>query len=220
MLLLALMPLALCAPSTSDFNKLKSEIESLKTQLSQTNNELFYLKSKDRFENGICDLNADKCGTCYCREDYNTIQKYYCDCRAKPVRRDCKDHYQQGERVNGLYRINQNILGAMVQVYCDQTTDGGGWTLIQRRVDGATNFYRNWTEYKEGFGQLHREHWLGNELIYRLVAQTFLLGSEARFDLQAKGASSRIWAKYSTFVIIQESDGYRLHVAGYSGNSG
>lgn len=41
---------------------------------------------------------------------------------------------------------------------CDMITDGGGWIVIQRRVaGGSVNFYRNWTEYENGFGDLDNE---------------------------------------------------------------
>ena len=33
--------------------------------------------------------------------------------------------------------------------------------VIQRRVDGSTDFYRNWNEYENGFGNLASNFYLG-----------------------------------------------------------
>lgn len=48
---------------------------------------------------------------------------------------------------------------------------GGGWTVIQRRVDGSVSFDRNWRDYRGGFGDLHSEFWLGNQHIHDLSTQ-------------------------------------------------
>ena len=59
-----------------------------------------------------------------------------------------------------------------LQVSCDQETDGGGWIMYQRRVDGTVNVTRNWEEYKYGFGDdgdNTTELWLGNEHVYQLL---------------------------------------------------
>jgi len=46
-----------------------------------------------------------------------------------------------------------------------------GWTLMQHRLDGSVDFYRNWSEYRLGFGQLDGEFWLGNEHIHQITRQ-------------------------------------------------
>lgn len=43
---------------------------------------------------------------------------------------------------------------SMSDVFCDQTTTGGGWTVFQKRLDGSVNFYRGWADNKNGFGNL------------------------------------------------------------------
>jgi len=40
--------------------------------------------------------------------------------------------------------------GVDVSVFCDMTH--GGWTVIQRRLNGSVDFYRSWNDYRRGFG--------------------------------------------------------------------
>ena len=181
-----------------EFSEMKASTTQANT-LAQLNNEISTIKTdiRDRLAQlGTCQIvkNAP-CGDCRCVEDLSLIQRYFCDCRIRPVERDCKEHYLQGQRVNGLYLVNYNLGNhSVAQVFCDQTTDGGGWTVVQRRMDGSENFFRNWTEYKVGFGDLHKEHWLGNEQIFHLTSHAFLKGSELRVDMQVKVESTRRWA--------------------------
>ncbi|KAF6031752.1 hypothetical protein EB796_009959 [Bugula neritina] len=102
-------------------------------------------------------------------------------------------------------------------VFCDQKTDGGGWTVFQRRMDGSVNFYRNWYNYKLGFGNLNGEFWLGNDkLVAALQANT---NNELRFDLEST-TNQQAYAKYSSFNVGDESTKYTLSVSGYTGTAG
>ena len=101
-------------------------------------------------------------------------------------------------------------------VYCDMRTDGGGWTVFQRRQDGSVDFYRGWNDYKSGFGQLTAEFWLGNDKIHRLTAAR---PSSLRVELEDWNGV-RVFAKYGKFKIGDEQVQYRLEVGSYSGTAG
>ena len=96
-------------------------------------------------------------------------------------------------------------------------TDGGGWTVIQRRRCGEIDFYRDWNDYEEGFGYIDHEFWLGLSKIHRLTeaANNTLL----RIDL-GDGEGSTAYAEYSTFNVGDSSTEYILTIANYSGTAG
>ena len=68
--------------------------------------------------------------------------------------KNCADIYKAGERRGGMCTIKPDNLHAF-DVFCDQTTEGGGWTVFQRRLNGSVDFYRYWNDYKCGFGDLN-----------------------------------------------------------------
>jgi len=95
-------------------------------------------------------------------------------------------------------------------------TDGGGWTVFQRRQDGSVDFYRGWIDYKAGFGQLTAEFWLGNDKIPRLTASR---PSSLRVELEDWNGV-KVYAKYGKFNIGDEKTQYRLELGSYSGSAG
>jgi len=194
------------------------KLSNLQSNYQQLVHEVTMVKTKTRSQH--CKLlSTDICGPCTCFDDFELKEKYYCDCQNLSPKRDCLAFYQAGIKTNGIYKVTMNNIKTM-EVYCDQTTDGGGWTVIQRRVDGTVNFYRNWKEYKEGFGKYQHEFYLGNEKIYILSLQgMYPKGSELRIDME-DWEEKKVFAKYSLFQIGNEVTKYQLHASGFSGNAG
>ena len=129
--------------------------------------------------------------------------------------KSCAQLLQDGFTSSGVYTINPDG-GKPIQVLCDMATDGGGWTVFQRRLDGSVDFFLGWESYKNGFGNLNGEFWLGNENLHRLTAA----GSVTlRVDLEDFEGDIR-YAEYTTFKVADEGDKYRFSIGGYSGTAG
>ena len=50
-------------------------------------------------------------------------------------------------------------------------TPPGGWLVIQKRNTGKLNFNFFWKEYREGFGNIAAEYWLGLDNMFLLTNQ-------------------------------------------------
>ncbi|XP_053397716.1 fibrinogen-like protein A isoform X1 [Mercenaria mercenaria] len=127
------------------------------------------------------------------------------------IPRDCEEIYGNGTRTNGLYVISPDGKCPFF-VYCDMTN--GGWTVIQRRIDGKVNFYRPWADYVNGFGDLDGSHWLGLEKIHRLTGD----GNQIYFDIENYDGSKE-YAHYKVFTVHGAATVYRMNVDafGYEG---
>ena len=93
-------------------------------------------------------------------------------------------------------------------------TDGGGWTVFHNRFDEFVGFYRGWDEYKNGFGDLNGEFWLGNEKIHQLTE----IPSQLRVEIKTVSNGNK-YAKYSNFTVTNEASNYTLFVGFYSGTA-
>ena len=115
-----------------------------------------------------------------------------------------------------------NILSTITNVYCDTVTAGGGWLVIQRRINGSVDFNRYWSEYEEGFGNLPdddkdttREFWIGLRSLHCLTNQgQWELRIDYMFPNKTKG-----YLLYHHFRVGPASDDYRLGISGFSGNT-
>ncbi|XP_027805224.2 tenascin [Marmota flaviventris] len=133
-----------------------------------------------------------------------------------PFPRDCSQAMLNGDTTSGLYTIYLNGDKAQaLQVFCDMTSDGGGWIVFLRRKNGREDFYRNWKAYAEGFGDRREEFWLGLDNLSKITAQGQY---ELRVDLQDHGETA--FAVYDKFSVGDAKTRYRLKVEGYSGTAG
>ncbi|KAH3750118.1 fibroleukin-like [Dreissena polymorpha] len=117
---------------------------------------------------------------------------------------------------SGEYTIYPDLYIDGIQVYCNLDSTNKGWIVIQRRKDGSVDFNRPWADYKFGFGILSGEFWLGNHHIYQLTKDK---PRQLRIDMEMFNGTKR-YALYSEFKISSESEKYKLHLSGYTGDAG
>ena len=76
------------------------------------------------------------------------------------------------------------------------------------------NFDRNYTDYEYGFGDRNGEFWLGLQPMHHLTDVTC---NELRIEMEKYDGSTYV-AKYSTFKVGSEEEGYVLNLDGFSSN--
>ncbi|KAM9330443.1 fibrinogen beta chain [Gastrophryne carolinensis] len=141
--------------------------------------------------------------------------------------KECEEIYRNGGEKSEMYLIQPDTFFRPFKVYCDMTTQDGGWTVIQNRQDGSVGFGRTWDSYKNGFGNIAQdggkgicdspgEFWLGNDKISQL---TNLGPTETLIEMKDWDGHTT-YAYYSRFTVQNEANKYQLSVSGYKGNAG
>lgn len=193
----------------SDQQQIKSDQQKIKSEIELIKNELRTCKSvQENTKLKTTEIGSD---TRLIREDLkgveNVLKSFNQNCH---MGRSCAEEISTSKG-SGIYEIR--IPGSSklpFKVACDAETRGGKWTIILRRMNGSENFYRNWTEYKEGFGNLTGEFFLGLEKIHALTndqPQELLVLLE-----DFKGETK--YETYDAFAIGAESELYKLHTVG------
>ena len=115
---------------------------------------------------------------------------------------------------SGVYKTSKGTFDKAAETYCDMTTDGGGWIVIQRNKKSSTvSFDREWIDYEKGFGDLNTEFWYGLEEIHCLTQRGQW---EMRLDYQ-KNDKTWSYLHYSNFSVGSANDEYPLTVEGFTG---
>ncbi|XP_025102269.1 ficolin-1-B-like [Pomacea canaliculata] len=134
-------------------------------------------------------------------------------CRA--IGQLCQKWQENGGKT-GVHSIQMTDNKENLKVWCDMDSGSGGWLVFQRRRDGSVDFYRNWVDYENGFGDVSGEFWLGLSRLHRLTKDKPV---RLRVDLREVNGESH-YAEYSSFSVGGPETNYRLTVSGYSGNAG
>jgi hypothetical protein len=133
--------------------------------------------------------------------------------------RSCKQIYKDGFKVSGLYDVSADH--SVFKVFCDMKHEG--WTVILRRVDGTTDFNRNWDSYETGFGNvLNGNFFLGLENIRKLTssgANELWIGIESH-DISFSTSVNEFKkifkaAYYNSFKLGPAESMYQLSISGY-----
>lgn len=142
----------------------------------------------------------------------------------KPVpKRNCKyilDEEHQNE--SGVYSLKLGT--GQVDVLCDMTLQGGGWTVIMRRSDGSVNFNRLWEDYVSGFGSFGTEFFAGLDIIHALTKDDMelwvgLRSHETVLEPYRRASHVYKFARYGNFKVAGPEDGYMLTIGDYDTSS-
>ena len=132
---------------------------------------------------------------------------------------DCCDAFLLGGRT-GVYWYRS--VGRSQRVFCDMTTDGGGWIVVLRRLKELPKrrsdfFERSQKEYRRGFGLLDRNFWFGLNKLYKLTTRSNVY-AQVRFELMSSD-DREFWLEYDTFAVGPETNNYTLTIGNYSGGN-
>ncbi|XP_036330732.1 ryncolin-1-like isoform X2 [Rhagoletis pomonella] len=194
-------------------------IIAIKSSLSQ-NNEL----------EDICDCNCDLGISVieHLNTKLDSLQEVVKQIQADNIRLQTEQKSQRlptncleaaaGSFKSGVYTIkHERFAKDPFRVWCDEDTDFGGWIVIQRRVNADVDFYRDWQQYKQEFGNLSGNYWIGLEKLHALTASC---EQELYIKLETF-AGKEYFAKYDLFVIGSEEQDYVLRTVGnFKGNAG
>ncbi|XP_044270109.1 angiopoietin-related protein 1-like [Tribolium madens] len=129
---------------------------------------------------------------------------------------NCLEVLESGKIISGIYTIQPKSSPKPFLVFCDMETRDGGWTYFLNRFDGSVDFYLNWENYKQGFGYLGGEFWLGLQHLHELTGdgEYQLLVEMEDWD------DKKVYAHYNSFSIGSENEGFSLKIlGGFSGHA-
>ncbi|PFX13873.1 Fibrillin-1 [Stylophora pistillata] len=155
--------------------------------------------------NATC-LNTEGSFSCSCKPGF-TGDGHNCQ-----VYKDCAEVYKNRHHIDEIYTNDPDGEGAF-DVFCNQEGSQGGWTVFQRKSSDSIDFNRDWIDYKNGFGNLYGDFWLGLDKVHRLTKS-----DNYKLILYWKMENSEVHRfRFDHFEVESEDTWYKLRVE-VSGN--
>ncbi|XP_070141322.1 angiopoietin-4 isoform X4 [Drosophila kikkawai] len=107
--------------------------------------------------------------------------------------------------IEGILKVQLTPESESFYVACDED-----WTVILNRSSDELNFERGWLDYKDGFGNLAGDFFIGLNKLHALTSSAI---HELRIVLE-DFAGNVAYAGYSTFAIGSEKELYPLNLLG------
>ncbi|XP_030055218.1 angiopoietin-related protein 5 isoform X3 [Microcaecilia unicolor] len=128
----------------------RSTKKMLKNMLEDQQKSLDYLSNQvSELMSHVLILNAEVMKKQMDPIPHRPMQTHGCDCT------DIIDTVGTfSETPSGRYIIQPEGTDYSFEVFCDMDYRGGGWTVIQKRIDGLIDFQQMWSDYTDGFGDL------------------------------------------------------------------
>lgn len=109
----------------------------------------------------------------------------------------------------------ERIPGYNFPVFCDLQSSSESWIVIQRRVDNSTTFDRSWQGYRNGFGKLDGNSWLGLANMVRVThgGRSLILRIVIKHENEP---NKTYFAEYNHFSVLPEYLMYIVRVTDYN----
>lgn len=152
-------------------------------------------------------------------EQITTTQVPTTTVKVEDLPKDCYEAKSKGKKKSGVTLIKPSNDAEPKNVWCDQETDGGGWTVLLRRQpqEVQLDFRQDWGTYVAGFGDSEKEHWVGLEIMHQLTKkEAYNLRVDMRWDDEE---ATSLYDYFSVGPQRYGSRGYELQVGGYNDSS-
>ncbi|XP_075156832.1 ficolin-2-like [Haematobia irritans] len=125
-------------------------------------------------------------------------------------------HMESTKRFDDLTDRQNNQEDLILAI--NNQTQSQSWTTILQRLDGSVDFYRDWNDYKKGFGNPpNGEFFIGLDKLHELTSES----PQELLVVLREWTGEMVHAHYDLFKIAGENEKYAItSIGNYNGDAG